>query len=185
MARLFVALPVPDHVRLLAHAAAAPAADLAPELTWTRPEGWHVTLAFVGEVPDEQATAVRDAVAAAVDGSGPIELALDAAGRFGSRVLWVGVRDDPAGAVRTLGWRVQRRMAEAGLDVQRRPVHPHLTLARGSRGRREVDDAVVAAVAPVTARWEVDAVELVRSIRGRGPARYEPVASWPLVAGTP
>lgn len=174
--RLFVALPVPEHVRVLVTAARAPAEAVAPELAWSRPDGWHVTLAFIGEVADGDA--VREAVAAGLR-DGPIELALGDAGTFGGRVLWLRIHDDPQGAVARLGAAVQRSLVAADLPVQERRVRPHLTLARSARGR-PVDETVVAAVAPVTARWEAAEVQLVRSVRGGGPARYEPVAAWSL-----
>lgn len=181
--RLFVALPIPAHVRVLAEAAAAPARELAPELTWTRPGGWHVTLAFLGEVPAEDVRGVEAAVADAVAGRAPVRCELGAAGRFDRRVLWLAVHDRPDGAVAALGSTVQHGLAAAGLPVTERVVRPHLTLARASRGGAAIDDHVVASVAPVAASWEAGEVELVRAHLGDGPARYEPVGAWSLVDG--
>ncbi len=180
--RLFVALPIPAHVRALVAAAAAPARDAAPELTWTRPEGWHVTLAFLGEVAGGAVAAVEDRLAAAVAGSAPIVCHLGDPGRFDRRALWLAVEDRPAGAIAELGAQVQRALGDAELPVAPRPVRAHLTLARAPRAGANVDDEVVAAVAPVSVEWEAAEVELVRSHLGDGPARYEAVARWPLTA---
>lgn len=178
--RLFVALPVPAHVRTLITAAAAPARDAAPELTWTRSEGWHLTLGFLGDVADEAVADVGRVIAAVVAPRAAITCALDRPDRFGHRTLWLGVRDDPDGAISSLGDAVQGGLEAAGLPVRPRPVRPHLTLARASRTGAEVSDAVVGSVAPVGASWEADEVQLVRSHLGGGPARYEPVGAWPL-----
>lgn len=179
-ARLFVALPVPDHVRILVQAAIAPARDAAPELTWTRPEGWHVTLAFLGDVPvgriDEAARTVGDALAGA---GGPIGCRLGGVGRFGGRALWLGVEDDPAGAIAALGEWVQSALAAASLPVQRQDVRPHLTLARANRRDADLSRAE-GDVASIGVSWEAASAELVRSHVGGGPARYEPIAAWPL-----
>jgi 2'-5' RNA ligase len=177
--RLFVALLVPGHVRTLTLAAAAPARDATPGLAWTRPEGWHVTLAFLGDVSVADVADVERSVSAAV-GGGPIGLRLGGAGRFGRHALWLAVDDDPAGAVASLGERIQAALTAADLPVAPRRVEPHLTLARASRRGGRIDATVVAAVAPVDARWEADDVALVRSARGAGTARYETVRSWPL-----
>jgi RNA 2',3'-cyclic 3'-phosphodiesterase len=180
--RLFVALPVPEHVRVLAQAAAAPARDAHPELTWTRPEGWHLTLAFLGDVEVARVGEVARVVGEAVTAArlAPPSCRLAGAGRFAGRALYLAVEDAPSGSVATLGEVVQGALADAGLAVRRRPVRPHLTLARASRRGASVDDEVVALVAPVAARWEAGEVELVRSELGDGPAHYVAVASWSL-----
>jgi 2'-5' RNA ligase len=178
--RLFVALPVPDHIRVLVEAATAPARDSAPELTWTRPGGWHVTLAFLGDVASDQVPDVEGTVGQAVAASdvGPLRCQLGEPDRFDTRVLFLTVEDDPAGGIADLGGSIQAAIEAAGLPVTRKPVHPHLTLARASRRGATVTDAVTAAVAPVTGEWEADEVVLVRSHLGGGPARYETVSAW-------
>jgi RNA 2',3'-cyclic 3'-phosphodiesterase len=182
--RLFVALPVPSHVRLLVVAAAAPAREAAPELTWTRPEGWHLTLAFLGDVEVPRVAEVEPVVAASRADAGPIGCRLAGADRFGRRALWLGVDDDPAGAIAALGDRIQVALAAARLPVQRQLVRPHLTIARGTKRGAAVTEEAVDAVAPVTAGWEADEVALVRSHLGGGPARYEAIATWPLLGPT-
>ncbi|WP_052666661.1 RNA 2',3'-cyclic phosphodiesterase [Nitriliruptor alkaliphilus] len=180
--RLFVALPIPDHVRVLGQAALAPARDAGADLTWTRPEGWHLTLAFLGNVPENRVPEVEAAVGGAVraHGTGPIGCEVTGADRFDGRALFLSVADDPRGAIAALGDAIQTTLAAADLPVTSRPVRPHLTLARGGRRGARVTDEVVAAVAAVAARWEADEVNLVRSHLGDGPARYEPVATWGL-----
>jgi RNA 2',3'-cyclic 3'-phosphodiesterase len=184
--RLFVALPVPERVRTSLASAVAPCRDRLDGLSWTRPEGWHVTLAFLGSVDDhlvDEVVATVAAAAAAAAVTAPM-LALGAAGRFGGRALWVRVDDDPQGTVAALGEGVQAALDDAGLPVQRRPVRPHVTLARGRRdrpvARRDVD-AVAAVLDPDPVhRWHADGVEVVRSLLGRGPARYVTLAAVPF-----
>lgn len=56
--RLFVALPVSEEAREHVRRAVEPLWR-DDRLAWTRPDGWHVTLAFLGEVEDDPA-AVAD-----------------------------------------------------------------------------------------------------------------------------
>lgn len=182
--RLFVALPVPERVAdalaaWLAVWRAGPGADLCGTLRWTRPEGWHLTLAFLGATPhhlvDAVVDQVRDAVAARPL---PDRLSLDRPGRFGGRVLWLGVRDEPSGAVAELGATVQERLVANGLPVARQPVRAHLTLARARGGRRVTDAAVAALSGEELPRdaWRPDAVHVMASELGQGPARYHTAA---------
>jgi RNA 2',3'-cyclic 3'-phosphodiesterase len=179
--RCFVALPVPAHVRALVDAATAPAREVGTALTWTRPEGWHVTLAFLGDVPLEELDEVGRLVARVAAAAAPITCELGDVGRFGRRALWLGVDDDPAGAIARLGAALQTALVASGWLEEARAVHPHLTVARASRRGADLR-AAASAVAPVHAAWEADTVELVRSDLGDGPARYTAIASWHLGA---
>ena len=180
--RLFLALDVPPSVRDALEAAVAPLREARDGLSWTRAENWHVTLAFLGEVapgPDPVVAAVEGEVATA----SPIGLRLDGAGRFGRRILWMGVADDPPGAVAALGERLQQALAAQDLPVDRKPVRPHLTLARvRGRGRGAVTPALVDDVPVAPGSWTASTVEVVASHLGAGGARYEVVASVPLPA---
>lgn len=186
--RLFVAMAVPDHVRDRI-AGALSGLRGRDDVNWTRPDGWHVTLAFLGNVEEERVVEVvgvaESAVVAAAGSAGVgdegLVLSLGAPGTFKDRVAWLAVEDDPSGAVATIGAALQASLAEEGLPVDRKDVHPHLTLAR-ARGRR-LPGEVIAALPTVSADWRVDDAVLYRSVLGDGPARYEVVERLPLVAG--
>lgn len=173
--RLFVALPVPAAVRRRLEAAVDGLPERYPGLRWTRPEGWHVTLAFLGEVPEDTVDTVTGTVAAAVSGATAPTLRLGEPGRFGRTVAWVGVVDEPPGTVAALGATVQTALVDAGLRLDRRDVHPHLTLARVRRGarlpRHLLDD-----LPRVEAGWTPEAVVTYRSHLQPGGAVYEPLA---------
>jgi RNA 2',3'-cyclic 3'-phosphodiesterase len=104
-----------------------------PKASWTRPESWHLTLKFLGEISEDDAARfageAESAGLAEVPGgelatSGPV--AFPARGR--PRVLGVGVNVIPA--LERL-WRVAERAAGIlGMPRENRPFHPHVTLAR-------------------------------------------------------
>lgn len=181
--RLFVALDVPDDVVDRLDAALSPLRERHPDLNWTPPATWHVTLAFLGEVEEERLddveAAVSDAVATA--GEGPIELSLADPGRFGGRVAWLGVEDRPRGAVARLGAAVQEGIAaRPGLPVDRKEIRPHVTLAR-ARGRRGKLPAGFDDDLPeVAASWTVAEATIFRSHLGAGPLEHEPLVRVPL-----
>lgn len=60
--RLFVAVDVPQAVREALAVACARLEKLCRSARWVRIEGAHVTLKFIGEVPDEQFESIRAAL---------------------------------------------------------------------------------------------------------------------------
>jgi 2'-5' RNA ligase len=166
---LFVAVRPPPSA--VAHAAAAvdPVRPLAPGLRWVPPERWHLTLAFYGEVPDDEVDRLVARTARRLDGAVDLRLALSSAGRFGGRAVWLGVTGDVAG-LRTLA---------GALDPGGRRYRPHLTVAR-VRGDDTGTAAVVAALSSVAGPGgTAGAGHRVGSRLGPAPA-YDDVASWPL-----
>ncbi|HWB72669.1 MAG TPA: RNA 2',3'-cyclic phosphodiesterase [Egibacteraceae bacterium] len=178
--RLFVAVEVPARVRSAVDAATGPLRAEAGQARWTDPAGWHLTLAFLGWVEAQRVADVEAAVASAVRGAEPFEVALSgAAGTFGGGVLWAGMDDSAALAALADGLRAA--LTEAGFAQEERPFHAHLTLARAPRGARIPRGLAERYVGP-TSSWRVDEVVLMRSRLRRGGARYTPVAAWPLGA---
>lgn len=176
--RLFVALPVAEGVRARLAAAVAPWREEGEERGWrfTRPEGWHVTLAFLGEVAEDRVAEAARVAADAAAGTGGVELHLGTVGHFGRRVLTVGLPDRPEGRVAALGAAVQTALAEAELPLRPREVRPHLTLARARRRRRPV----VPDLDLPAASWTVEAAVLYASHLHPEGARYEVVERLPL-----
>ena len=129
--RLFVALEIPRQTR---DALAGLIAQLAPTCRgarWSRPEGMHLTLKFIGEVPSEKAANIR-AELRAVDRFFPLEIAFRGAGFFPNarhpRVFWAGV--EAGAALAALASGIERRLEPLGIAREAREFRPHLTLAR-------------------------------------------------------
>ncbi len=166
--RLFVAVRPPPSAVADAAAAVDPVRLRAPGLRWVPQERWHLTLAFYGEVPDDEVDRVVGRTARRLGGALEMGLALTGAGRFGGRAVWLGVSGDVA---------VLRSLAGA-LDPGGRRYRPHLTVARVRDDTRTAE--VVAALAAYAGpAWTAGAVHLVRSRQGPAPA-YHDVATWPL-----
>ncbi|OIV36219.1 2'-5' RNA ligase, partial [Mangrovactinospora gilvigrisea] len=126
--RLFVAvLPPEEAVRELGSAVSRlKGLPPGPELRWTAREGWHLTLAFLGEVDEDRLPALEAGLAEEAARRSPLTLRLAGGGRFGGTVLWAGVEGDRA-ALGGLAAGVAEAVREAGLTVDDRPYTPHLT----------------------------------------------------------
>lgn len=187
VARLFVALPCAASARASLDGALAPVRDATSEhLRWVRPDTWHLTLAFLGDVEGSRVDLVTSAIVRAAAGHAPFDVSVRGASRFGRGVLFLAVDNDAFNATVALGDAVRRELREAGVWFDDKPLHPHLTLARqrDRRGRgvsRSQLDAVEAALGALgDVRWPADEVVLFRSHLGEGPVRHERVAAAPL-----
>jgi len=167
MARLFFAV-WPDAAgserlaRLAADVAAVSEAKPVPR------EKIHLTLAFLGEVPEARIEGAR--AAGREVGFARFAFALDRVGSFrAARVAWAGSREAPA-ALAALQSALAARLHEAGFAIEERPFAPHATLAR--RTRRALPPAAIGPIA-----WPVGAFTLVRSVTGTG--RYEVMEEYP------
>lgn len=184
--RCFVAVPIGAELRaaLAGHVARLRRIDGADAAwRWTDAEGWHVTLAFLGATDSSAIPGLGRSLATVAAGHAPFALATGSVGTFPSRtrarVVWYGITDAD-GQLRRLARETQ---AAVGLDPESR-FRAHLTLAR-ARERNGSDSSQLLSVTPPTGQVQVDRLILYRSHLGRGPARYEELASAPLRAGQP
>jgi 2'-5' RNA ligase len=186
--RLFAAvLPPQDVIRELGTEVGVlerlPGAD---GLRWTGRPGWHFTLAFYGEVPEDAVPDLSERLARAARRTGTFRLALRGGGHFGGRALWTGASGDVR-TMRLLAERAEaagRRAGVAGPQEHRR-YRPHLTLARSGRAPADFRPYVAALDAFAGRAWTVGELCLVRSrlprsgVPGEQP-RYETVGRWRL-----
>jgi len=181
-ARLFVAITIPDAVREHLGAVVSSLVPRVPDLRWTQPPLWHLTLAFFGGVPDRRRPDLVERLARVAERHPSMLLQLRAGGVFGrpdrASVVWVGVH--AAGALRDLAAACAAAGRHAGLVMEERPYRAHVTLAR-ARGRTGADARaavdVLAGYAGPT--WRATEIVLLHSHLGAQP-RYEPVAQWNL-----
>jgi len=184
--RLFFAVPVPGAARAPLEAALPRLEPMLAGARLTPPGGWHLTLAFLGQVQPEMADEVVRVGEAAVAGVPPARLRLEGAGTFPAgrkaRVLWTGTGGDTEVLVRLAG-ALATACKAAGLRFEERPLHPHLTLARFSTPAPVPSEALdlVAGAAAAGPPWEASELACYRStLGGRRGARYRVLREFPL-----
>ncbi len=182
-ARRFLALAVPDAVRDELARATSHLRAPGAELRATPPAGWHVTLAFLGDLDPAGAVLATEVLAATLAVVAPApapELVVRRAGRFGDRVLVVHLEEQPGQALSTLVERLHAALRVAGLEVPDRAFRPHLTLAR-ARGARRVTPRDAAALRLPRSPWRPEAVGLWATAPPGSPRPYvvESVLPWP------
>lgn len=178
--RLFVALTPPPEVQREIWEAFAPLRRRPLPVKWVQPDGVHLTLKFLGEVPEERSAELSEALEQAAVGARSISLLVRGAGVFPDlerpRVFWAGVEADPA--IELLQHQVERVFAPLGFPTEARAFRPHLTLGRAGRRARPrdfagLDRALAGLVVEATALLEH--VDLVQSALQEEGAVYQRV----------
>ena len=124
MYRLFAALPVPEDL----HDGLIDTQTDLPGASWRPAENFHITLRFFGDVTHARARDLDELLAGI--SCAPFEISLEGMGWFGRRepsAVWARVRENDA--LRSLSAQCERVARQLGLDPDRRPFTPHVTLA--------------------------------------------------------
>ncbi|MFF4243379.1 RNA 2',3'-cyclic phosphodiesterase [Streptomyces sp. NPDC001822] len=183
--RVFVALAPPDHAKEELARELRPAYGTHPRMRWNRIEDWHITLAFLGELPVETVPLLLRPLAALAAAQPAPRLALRGSGTFDDRVLWSGI-DGELDELHMLAADVRTAVKRCGIAFEERPLRPHLTLARARRGDPASTAEIAAGFAGFSGTpWLAERLHLVGSnaSRGRGPIHYRDIEAWPLGGG--
>lgn len=145
--RCFIAIELPEPIRHRLSGLQEALASLDREVRWTRPEQIHLTLKFLGEVPDREVLGVCEALAGAATLCEPIDLEIGGVGCFpergAARIIWVGVAGPPPSLTRCHA-AIERACADVGFAPEDRAFRPHLTIgrARAARGSHQLRPAL-------------------------------------------
>jgi len=174
--RMFVALPLPEAVKedlaeFLEPRQEAGSRELS--LRWTRPEQWHVTLAFLPEVADRHTDELLERLERAAARRNPLVLRVAGAGAFPhaghAKVLWAGLQHEGEhDELARLATGVRAAAAKSGIEVAGGRFRSHLTLARLGRPADVISWLRV--LDPYAGpSWQAREVALVASHLGQGP----------------
>jgi 2'-5' RNA ligase len=189
--RLFIAIELPVTVRraLTNHIDHLRQAVPDARASWTREENLHLTLKFLGDTHLAKVEHLSRAAQRASNATGSFGMLIEKCGAFPPhsqpRVFWIGI-EDPSGRLGLLHQLLEDECAAEGFDRERRPFHPHLTIARlrtPQDGRR---------LAPVHKEMRFDRetvavshLALIRSELGGESARHTVIARHPFLQELP
>ena len=131
--RTFIAIEIPDEIKREMAKVQEKLKRANVDASWTRPEGIHLTLKFLGEVPEAKVSGIMDSLVRAVGDAKKFRLETAGAGAFpnakNARVVWHGLSGE-LDRLSALQASVEDAMAEIGFEREDRRFSPHLTLAR-------------------------------------------------------
>jgi len=181
--RCFVAVDLAAHVLAAIEKVVGEMRQVGGDVRWVSSGNLHVTLKFLGEVPEARVDAARAALSRCAGLRPPFDVTARGLGTFPNlrraRVLWVGLAGPD---LSNLAREVDEALAGEGFNREARPVVPHVTVGRVRSPRGW--ERVLAAMQPY---WEdsfgesrVDEIVLYRSeLRPQGP-RYTALERVPL-----
>ena len=139
-----------------------------------RPDQWHVTLQFLGDVPDSRLAEVRAAGAEAAAAGGACAFDLDRLEHWARpEVLCLSASTVPAGIVATVE-RLRAGLRSRGFEPDGRPWRAHATLARDVHRAPPSPQSLAAVTFPARR------IALVQSVTDRSGARYVELDGWDL-----
>jgi 2'-5' RNA ligase len=169
--RLFFGV-VPDATTREHFAAAADSMPLAAGAKRVPQANFHLTLAFVGDVPASQLPTLR--ALGSAHGAAAFALRFDAFEYWPKpEVVVVAAREVPAG-LRQLWQQLHRELAVHQWAMDAKRLRPHVTLAR-----KVSQPPVLQAMSPF--EWRVENFSLIRSDTSGTHSAYTVVDTWPLL----
>ena len=179
--RAFIAIELEEGIeRELARVQTLLKDKVAAPVRWTDPQGVHLTLKFLGNIPAERVEEIGSALREACQGFAPFTLQFYGLGCFPSlnspRVIWIGIGGETE-TLKRLQERVEERLAPLGFPPEKRGFSPHLTLGRvkkyaSSGALRKIGEAVAATEVGSLGQMEVREVSLIRSLLLPDGAQY-------------
>ncbi|CAN5184252.1 RNA 2',3'-cyclic phosphodiesterase [soil metagenome] len=149
-------------------------------IRWSRPGNVHLTLKFLGEVPEEDLDGVRDVLARVCARHEPFGAETSGFGAFPSarkaRVVWASIGEGHD-RLRSLAEDLERSLEDIGFAREGRAYTPHVALGRirGHPARLELPESSAQGL-----KFPVREVELVRSVLGESGAAYSTLVAYPL-----
>lgn len=183
--RLFYCLELPPMVRAELDRIAHPLRRTEARVTWVRPENFHITVKFLGEVEPSTIDALKVLGAQVAAKFPKSEIVFDTVGAFPNphrpRVLWVGSHRAPQ-AIFDLQTHLERELTKMGFEAERH-FEPHVTI-----GRVKDEHTVrvghlahmLSHIPPFACRAQITNLTLMESQLAPSGAIYTPVATWEL-----
>lgn len=189
--RLFTAIELPDDWRTsLARLQSELEAVAGGQLRMVRPDLMHLSLVFLGNQPPARLPEIEAALSSAATSAEAFSITMGRPGAFGPphaiSVVWTGLASTPA-PFQQLHRAISSELDRAGIEFDRKPLVPHLTLGRARRTmERTVSTAIHAALQTLGPRQappaEVREFVLMRSRLSPAGPNYETLGRFPVGA---
>jgi 2'-5' RNA ligase len=191
--RLFVALSPPGNVKSEIEKAQHELRQALPDgsVRWTRPEHFHLTLRFLGNVAASRTEELADKLRLACADFGPIKARAERIGFFPERgfprVIWVSVRDEHQQLIR-LHRAIQTSTNEFTSEPSENEFAGHITLGRAKKIRRREAETLTSFATKMHqssfGEWTATNIELFRSELLPDGAHHTVTTTIPLAGST-
>ncbi len=186
--RLFIAIDIPDNIRNRIQERVDCLRPAMDNMRWSRTDGLHITLKFLGEVPPEKLELIRSSLSG-VTWPGGFSVEIRDLGLFPTpaspRILWLGI--DAGVELAALARLVEDRLTGAGFARESRPFSPHLTIGRFRTRERipAIGDLLRKCGKFEMGKFTVQDFHLFESQPTPGGSIYRKIVRFPLAATDP
>ena len=159
------------------------------DVRWVKPGNIHLTIVFLGNIPEERMEVVNIAAEKVCRRYGPFNVSLTAAGiffnRHNPRTLWIGLKGD----LERMSYfknALQKHLRSLGIKEEKRKFKPHLTLGRFRRGAGftpRLDELLSMYQDLISPVCSLSELALFKSDLKSGGAVYSRLGSWQLEGG--
>jgi RNA 2',3'-cyclic 3'-phosphodiesterase len=133
----FLAVSLPNSVKQTLSQAKEEIQEVFQFQRWVHQEDYHITLAFLGFANENQLIEVKQFIPKFITNEKTFPLTINNIGTFGMsetpRIFWAGLTTSQE--LQDLRRQVYVACEEAGFQLEKRPFHPHITLARKWKGK--------------------------------------------------
>lgn len=161
--------------------------EVGAALRPVKPENIHLTLRFLGEVPDDSIEGIKKAMDDSFSDFEPFETSLEGTGAFPSmnymRVVWIGMKENRERLIE-MQKALDKNLIPLGFDPDKR-FHPHLTLARvkSQMGKGKLKAFLSKNQERSFGKLKVDSVKLKKSVLSPKGPTYSTVGETKLTGG--
>ncbi|MGD0207735.1 MAG: RNA 2',3'-cyclic phosphodiesterase [Verrucomicrobiota bacterium] len=189
--RLFIGIPIPEPVQDEIIRGQQELQPLAPRdvARWARPDQFHLTLRFLGDVPADGVEDLKKSVGAVCRNAWPLSLRAEGVGFFPNprspRVIWVGI-NDREGRLVDLQKQIEAAVGPFSPEPGEKNFTGHATLGR-LKNPKPSDIRDLAARAQslekrLFGEWTAHEIEIIRSELSPAGAHYTSLAAFRLGA---
>ncbi|MGQ9630910.1 MAG: RNA 2',3'-cyclic phosphodiesterase [bacterium] len=131
--RTFIAVELSDEIKGNLSKVQSQLLRADADVRWVDPAAMHLTLKFIGNIPEDSVDAVMDALGESAKGISPFVISCGGLGFFPNerrpRVVWVGVKEGVE-ELRVLCRRIDENLVPLNIPPEEKEFTPHLTLGR-------------------------------------------------------
>ncbi len=138
--RCFIALEFPPEIKTSIYKSLKKEIEDKPELKWVSEKNLHITLKFLGEIPEKKVSAIGDQLDKIFKNVRPVKIRLGGIKAFLDRgevrVLWIEVAEG-AEKIKEFAGKIETSLARMGFKKEKKEFVPHLTIARARKNPRK------------------------------------------------
>ncbi|HUO76090.1 MAG TPA: RNA 2',3'-cyclic phosphodiesterase [Thermodesulfovibrionales bacterium] len=182
--RSFIAINLDDSLRSEIDRATTALKSGIWDVKWVSPANLHITLKFLGEIPENTVTELKETLSSVVSHHESFALRFKGVGIFPDkrrpRVIWIDLLE--AEKLIKLQKEVENSLLTLGFKMEDRPFSPHLTIGRirSSAGKESLLRAVETLKDKDFGNIGVNNVSLMKSDLKPGGAQYTTIAEFSL-----